>query len=182
MNESTLPWLADFGKIHSLKYCFVEFDFRDFLTESWFCLFPLSQTFTIFGRDMAKIPCFRESLLNGIIGGIAIGMATFLRTSRPKKACDYAVGSYTLITLSYYAFCRYVDLLIEWPLTNTQLKFHFSSHPFWIRSLCNRYSWSKEKHLVAQLQEGMRRQALYQGTDMDREIRAELEKEEMKEA
>lgn len=40
-----------------------------------------------------------------------------------------------------------------------------------------RYAWSKEKFLIAQLQEGMRRQAMYQGTDLEREIRAEFEKD-----
>lgn len=45
-------------------------------------------------------------------------------------------------------------------------------------SLC-RYSWSKQKLLVQQLQEGMRRQAMYQGTDLEREIRAEFEKDDV---
>lgn len=47
-----------------------------------------------------------------------------------------------------------------------------------------RYAWSKEKFLIAQLQEGMRRQAMYQGTDLEREIRAEFEKDgvDMKDA
>lgn len=45
-------------------------------------------------------------------------------------------------------------------------------------SLC-RYSWSKQKLLVQQLQEGMRRQAMYQGTDLEREIRSEFEKDDV---
>lgn len=38
-----------------------------------------------------------------------------------------------------------------------------------------RYAWSREKFFVAQVQEGMRRQAMYQGTDLEREIRKDFE-------
>lgn len=44
-----------------------------------------------------------------------------------------------------------------------------------------RYSYSKEKLFVQQIQEGMRRQALYHGTDTERKVREEFEKE-LKEA
>lgn len=45
--------------------------------------------------------------------------------------------------------------------------------------LPNRYSWSRDKFVAMQLQEGMRRQALYQGTDMERKIKSEFEQEEL---
>ncbi|XP_031624190.1 cytochrome c oxidase assembly protein COX20, mitochondrial [Contarinia nasturtii] len=105
------------------------------------------KSLTLFGRDLSKITCFRESFINGIIGGVAIGIGTFMRTSRPRQACNYAMGSYTMITLFYWSYCR--------------------------------YSYSKEKFFVAQVQEGMRRQALYQGTDLEREIRADFEKNDV---
>lgn len=40
-----------------------------------------------------------------------------------------------------------------------------------------RYTWSKEKFFVAQVQEGMRRHALYEGTDKEREMRESFLKE-----
>lgn len=78
-------------------------DFHEFL-----CV--LLQTLFLFGRDVSQIPCFRESFLNGIIGGVAIGLGTFMRTSRPRQACNYAIGSQTLITLLYWSYCRYVSI------------------------------------------------------------------------
>lgn len=42
-----------------------------------------------------------------------------------------------------------------------------------------RYAWSKEKFFVAQVQEGMRRHAMYQGTDLEREIRKDFEESEL---
>lgn len=65
--------------------------------------------------------------------------------TRPRQACNYAMGSYTLITLIYWSYCR--------------------------------YSWSKEKFFAAQIQEGMRRHAMYQGTDLERQVRSEFDKE-----
>lgn len=68
-----------------------------------------------------------------------------LNFTRPRQACNYAMGSYTLITLVYWSYCR--------------------------------YSWSKEKFIAAQIQEGMRRHAIYQGTDLERQVRSEFDKE-----
>jgi len=59
------------------------------------------------GRDLAQIPCFRSSLLNGIGGGVAGGLAYFMFTSKVRKACNVAVFSFTGITLSYWFYCRY---------------------------------------------------------------------------
>jgi len=35
----------------------------------------------IFGRDVSKIPCFKESFLYGLLGGIGCGLVTFMATS-----------------------------------------------------------------------------------------------------
>lgn len=59
------------------------------------------------GRDLASIPCFRSSLLNGIGGGVAGGLAYFLFTSKVRQACNTAVFSFTGITLTYWFYCRY---------------------------------------------------------------------------
>lgn len=60
----------------------------------------------LFGRNVGEIPCFRESFLNGILGGTAIGIGTFMRTSKPRQACNMAMASYTLITMAYWTYCR----------------------------------------------------------------------------
>lgn len=36
----------------------------------------------LFGRDVSKIPCFRNSFLTGIYGGVGCGIASFLATSK----------------------------------------------------------------------------------------------------
>lgn len=62
---------------------------------------------TIFGRDVSKIPCFRNSFLYGIGSGIGIGFGAFLKTSKPLLSQHIAVGSFTVITLVYWSVCRY---------------------------------------------------------------------------
>lgn len=61
----------------------------------------------IFGRDVSEIPCFRNSFLYGISGGFIGGMAYFLYTSKIKHACHTAMSSFSIITLSYWFYCRY---------------------------------------------------------------------------
>ncbi|KAF2886812.1 hypothetical protein ILUMI_19361 [Ignelater luminosus] len=61
----------------------------------------------IFGRDITKIPCFRNSFLYGICGGITCGLARFMFTSRVKSATDFAVASFAVITMGYWFQCRY---------------------------------------------------------------------------
>ncbi|CAH0554942.1 unnamed protein product [Brassicogethes aeneus] len=63
--------------------------------------------FILFGRDISKIPCFRNSLLYGMGGGISLGLGHFMFNSRPLKACNFAVYSFSLITLAYWIQCRY---------------------------------------------------------------------------
>nr|CAI5869064.1 unnamed protein product [Callosobruchus analis] len=67
----------------------------------------LLQSLVIFGRDIAKIPCARNSLLYGIGGGIAFGLARFMITSQPLKSTNFAVYSFSLVTMAYWTQCRY---------------------------------------------------------------------------
>ncbi|XP_034951150.1 cytochrome c oxidase assembly protein COX20, mitochondrial [Chelonus insularis] len=61
----------------------------------------------IFGKDVAKIPCFRTSWLYGITGGIGMGVLTFMFTSRIRLAGHVTMGSICGITLVTFSVCRY---------------------------------------------------------------------------
>lgn len=61
----------------------------------------------IFGRDVTKIPCFRNSFLYGISSGIGGGLLAFLFTSRPKFAMHCAMATYFNVTVGYWFYCRY---------------------------------------------------------------------------
>lgn len=66
-----------------------------------------SNTYILFGRDIAAIPCFRNSFLYGISGGIGGGLLTFLFTSRPKVSMHTAMAVYVNVTIGYWFYCRY---------------------------------------------------------------------------
>ncbi|KAJ8964529.1 hypothetical protein NQ314_004824 [Rhamnusium bicolor] len=61
----------------------------------------------LFGRDVSKIPCFRNSLLYGIGGGLSFGLARFMFTSQPLRSVNFAVYSFSFITMAYWIHCRY---------------------------------------------------------------------------
>lgn len=61
----------------------------------------------IFGRDVSKIPCFRESFMYGIASGIGVGLASFIKTSKPLMSQHVGVGTFALTTLIYWSYCRY---------------------------------------------------------------------------
>ncbi|CAH1646594.1 unnamed protein product [Spodoptera littoralis] len=61
----------------------------------------------IFGRDVSKIPCFRESFLYGISTGIGVGLAAFIKTSRPMLSQHIGVGTFSMTTMVYWCYCRY---------------------------------------------------------------------------
>lgn len=65
------------------------------------------RSLVIFGRDVSKIPCFRSTMLSGILGGMGCGLGYFMFTSRVKASCDVAMACFTFITLGYWAQCRY---------------------------------------------------------------------------
>ncbi|EDW24873.1 GL24382 [Drosophila persimilis] len=97
-----------------------------------------SKSFVIFGRDVAQIPCFRNSFLYGISGGIGIGLLTFLGTSRTHLSTHVGFGSFFCGTIVYWMSCR--------------------------------YQWSARRFEQQQLREAMRRQALYEGTNVEQEL------------
>ncbi|EDW59308.1 cytochrome c oxidase assembly protein COX20, mitochondrial [Drosophila virilis] len=97
-----------------------------------------SKSFFIFGRDVAQIPCFRNSFLYGISGGIGVGVLAFLGTSRPHLATHIGFGSFFCGTMVYWMACR--------------------------------YQWSVRRFEQQQLREAMRRQALYEGTTVERDL------------
>lgn len=61
-----------------------------------------------FGRDVSKIPCFRNSFLYGISGGIGAGLTAFMFTSRPQLSSHVAMGSFSVVCLCYWFQCRYM--------------------------------------------------------------------------
>ncbi|XP_055712754.1 cytochrome c oxidase assembly protein COX20, mitochondrial [Phlebotomus papatasi] len=99
---------------------------------------PNHKSLMIFGRDVSQIPCFRQSFLYGISGGIAAGFATFLFTSRTRLSSHAAVAFFCFTTLGYWSQCR--------------------------------YNWSKTKFEYNQLKRGMQEYAMYEGTDLAKEV------------
>ncbi|XP_028409711.1 cytochrome c oxidase assembly protein COX20, mitochondrial-like isoform X1 [Dendronephthya gigantea] len=57
--------------------------------------------------DIQKIPCARESLLFGISSGLVIGSAVFIKTKIVRKACDYAVGTFAVLSFTSWEICSY---------------------------------------------------------------------------
>lgn len=60
----------------------------------------------IFGRDVAQIPCFRNSFLYGISGGIGVGVLAFLATSRSRLATNIGFATFFCGTIAYWFNCR----------------------------------------------------------------------------
>ncbi|XP_037955570.1 cytochrome c oxidase assembly protein COX20, mitochondrial [Teleopsis dalmanni] len=92
----------------------------------------------IFGHDVAQMPCFRNSFLYGISGGIGVGLVTFLATSRTRFSTHVAFSGFVCGTLGYWFVCR--------------------------------YQWSKTRFEYQKLQTAMRNKAMYEGTEVEREI------------
>lgn len=68
---------------------------------------PKKRSINLFGRDLTKIPCFKQSFFNGIASGVGIGLLVFMFTSRVPLACHSMMGSFGAITISYFSYCRY---------------------------------------------------------------------------
>lgn len=66
-------------------------------------------------------------------------------------------------------------------LSAGEIKSSALSRNFVLKVYHFRYNYSRDKMLAAQIQEGMRLNALYQGTDLERQIRDEFS-EEIKDA
>lgn len=120
----------------------------------------LLQSFYVFGRDVSQIPCFRNSFLYGISGGIGVGVLTFLGTSRPHLSTHVGFGSFFCGTMVYWMACRWVwiDCIVK---INLVLYTYNAIH---------RYQWSARRFEQQQLREAMRRQAQYEGTKVEREL------------
>lgn len=67
---------------------------------------PQQQSFNIFGRDVSKIPCFRNSFLYGISGGVGAGFVAFMTTSRPPLSMHIGMGIFAVTTVCYWFPCR----------------------------------------------------------------------------
>uniref|UniRef100_A0A0B7BVM3 Cytochrome c oxidase assembly protein COX20, mitochondrial n=1 Tax=Arion vulgaris TaxID=1028688 RepID=A0A0B7BVM3_9EUPU len=54
-----------------------------------------------------KIPCMRNSLLNGISGGLGVGLSYFLFTSNVSKATNWGTGGFLLVLYTTWGVCRF---------------------------------------------------------------------------
>lgn len=79
-----------------------------------------SKAVILFGRDIRKIPCFKNTMLFSTYSGLAAGLATFMFTSRVKFATNVALGSYAAVAIGYWSFCRYTYVKNKYALTELQ--------------------------------------------------------------
>ncbi|XP_055332107.1 cytochrome c oxidase assembly protein COX20, mitochondrial-like [Paramacrobiotus metropolitanus] len=71
-------------------------------------------------RNLLSIPCFRESFMYGMLSGLGAGLGTFMLTSRVRRACDVAVGSYAAVTFCWWIYCRYERARLHQELQKVQ--------------------------------------------------------------
>ncbi|XP_043285791.1 cytochrome c oxidase assembly protein COX20, mitochondrial [Venturia canescens] len=67
----------------------------------------LDRPVIVFGRDLRKIPCARDSLLYGIGSGLGGGLIVFMLTSKPRYAAHSMMGIFSCVTLSWFVVCRH---------------------------------------------------------------------------
>ncbi|XP_011171868.1 cytochrome c oxidase assembly protein COX20, mitochondrial isoform X3 [Solenopsis invicta] len=79
-----------------------------------------SKAVMLFGRDIRKIPCFKQSMLSGIYSGLAAGLATFMFTSRVKLSTNVALGSYMGVVVAYWCYCRYNYVMQKYAMQDLQ--------------------------------------------------------------
>lgn len=79
-----------------------------------------SKAVMLFGRDIRKIPCFKNSMLYGIYSGFASGLATFMFTSRAPLSTSMALGSFMGVSVVYWCFCRYEHVMQKYELSDMQ--------------------------------------------------------------
>lgn len=56
----------------------------------------------VLGKDVSKIPCFRNSYLYGILGGFSMGVGHFMLTSKTLKSTHVGFGSFLVISTLYW--------------------------------------------------------------------------------
>ena len=61
--------------------------------------------FMLRGTDMAKVPCFKSSLMYSIGSGMLVGLAYNLGTSRPPG--KIAFGTYAIVFWGSWFYCRF---------------------------------------------------------------------------
>ncbi|RZF39657.1 hypothetical protein LSTR_LSTR001178 [Laodelphax striatellus] len=61
----------------------------------------------LFGRDVSKIPCFRNSYLYGLTSGLFGGLGYFMFTSKIPHSFRFGTGTYLAVTIGYWLQCRY---------------------------------------------------------------------------
>lgn len=54
-----------------------------------------------------KTPCARNAFLYGIAGGMVTGVSAFLYTKHIRRSCDFAVASFSLVSIGSWEWCRY---------------------------------------------------------------------------
>ncbi|KAG5316496.1 COX20 protein, partial [Acromyrmex insinuator] len=79
-----------------------------------------SKAVMLFGRDIRRIPCFKQSMLSGIYSGLAAGLGTFMFTSRAHLSANVALGSYMGVTVVYWCYCRYNYTMEKYEMRNLQ--------------------------------------------------------------
>mmetsp|Transcript_7164 Transcript_7164/g.10970 ORF Transcript_7164/g.10970 Transcript_7164/m.10970 type:complete len:112 (+) Transcript_7164:31-366(+) len=57
--------------------------------------------------DFRRVPCFRSSILYGIITGAALGGHTFYKKRIPMKALDRSVAGFLGMSCLTWVVCRY---------------------------------------------------------------------------
>lgn len=79
-----------------------------------------SKAVMLFGRDIRKIPCFRDSQLYGIYSGFATGLVTFMFTSRIRLSTFTTLGAYFCVSFTYFCYCRYNYAMTKYAIYDIQ--------------------------------------------------------------
>lgn len=66
----------------------------------------LDRPLMLFGRDVRKVPCFRNSILYSVGWGVGTGLAVFMFTSKPQLASHATMGTFACVALGYWTYCR----------------------------------------------------------------------------
>ena len=56
--------------------------------------------------QIAKSPCYRDSMISGITGGFFVGFGTFILTSVYKKAMNFGFGTFVVLSNLQFVACK----------------------------------------------------------------------------